>query len=168
MLDKSTPSLFEFNPDHIPFQRQVMNDITKGYDYSLGYHEILLSGSVGSAKSLLCAHIVLRHCLEHKNARVLIGRRSLPDVKDTIFQMIVEHLEGSGFTENKDYSINYSSAYIEFSNGSIIIGKSWADKKYKKFTHIISLIVIQYKFNLIWVIFTYKLNLIDNFVKFLT
>ena len=144
MLDRSTPSLFEFNPNHIPFQKAVIHDITSVYDYSLGYHEVLLSGSVGSAKSLLCAHIILRHCLEHTNARVLIGRRSLPDLKDTIFQMIVEHLEGSGFTDNKDYRINYSSAYIEFSNGSIIIGKSWADKKYKKFRSLaLSMAVIE-------------------------
>ena len=142
MLDRSTPSVFEFSPDHIPFQRKVMDDITHGFDYSLGYHEILLSGSVGSAKSLLCAHIIVRHCLEHKGAKVLIGRRSLPDLKDTLFTTIVEHLECSELKENKDYKINYSQAYIEFSNGSVIMGKSWADKKYKKFRSLVLSIAV--------------------------
>jgi PBSX family phage terminase large subunit len=144
LIDRSIPSIFEFNPDHIPFQKNVIDDVTSGLDYSLGYHEILLSGSVGSAKSLLCAHLIVRHCLEHKKALVLIGRLSLPSLKDTLFSMIIDHLECNEIKEGRDYSVNYSQACIEFSNGSQIIGKSWSDKKFKKFRSLaLSMAVIE-------------------------
>lgn len=144
MLDRSIPSIFEFNPNHIPFQKRVIDDITSGFDYSLGYHEVLLSGSVGSSKSLLCAHLIARHCLEHKKACVLIGRLSLPSLKDTLFAMIIDHLECNEIKDGRDYKVNYSQACIEFSNGSQIIGKSWTDKKFKKFRSLaLSMAVIE-------------------------
>jgi hypothetical protein len=40
----------------IPWQRRCLLDIRTKFDYSIGTHEILLSGSVGSAKSLFLAH----------------------------------------------------------------------------------------------------------------
>lgn len=124
----STPTFSEFNPDHIPFQRKVIDDIAC-YDYSKGTHEVLLSGSVGSAKSLLMAHIIIRHCLENNKARFLIGRRALPDLKDTLYLKILEHLEG---IDARYYRIWHNQAKIWFINGSEIIAKSWADKRYSK------------------------------------
>jgi PBSX family phage terminase large subunit len=144
MLEKSTPNFEEFDPRIIPFQKNVMYDINKRLNFNLGTHELLWSGSIGSAKSLLAAHVVVMHCLTNKGAKVLIGRRSLPDLKDTLFQKIIEHLEHDRFLDGRDYTINYTSAYIEFSNGSMIIGKSWADKKYKKFRSLeLSMAVIE-------------------------
>lgn len=133
MLEKSTPNIDEFNPWILPFHAQVIRDVEQNLDYSIGTHELLFSGSIGSGKSLLAANIALAHAIRFKGAKILIGRRSLPDLKDTIFQKIVEHLEGTALVDGVDYNINYSSAYIEFKNGSIIMGKSWADKKYRKF-----------------------------------
>lgn len=124
----STPTFSEFNPDHIPFQREVIDDIAC-YDYSKGTHEVLLSGSVGSAKSLLMAHIIIRHCLENNKARFLIGRRALPDLKDTLYLKILEHLEG---IDPRYYRIWHNIGKIWFINGSEIISKSWADKRYSK------------------------------------
>ena len=65
----------------------------------------------------------------------MLGRRSLPDLKDTIFQKIVEHLEDEAerLKEGRDYEVNWSTAKIWFRNGSEIISRSWADKKFKKF-----------------------------------
>jgi PBSX family phage terminase large subunit len=111
----------------------VIYDFYNTIDFRIGTHEILFSGSVGSGKSLLAAHLVIRHCIENPRARVLIGRRSLPDLKRTLFQKIVEHLDGSVFKMNVDYWINTSTATIKFKNGSEIIGASWADKRYLKF-----------------------------------
>jgi Phage terminase large subunit len=65
------------------------------------------------------------------NARLLLGRKALPDLKDTIFSKILEHLEGS-FQEGVDYTVNETQARILFRNGSEIISRSWSDKKYKK------------------------------------
>jgi PBSX family phage terminase large subunit len=144
VLDKSTPNFEEFDPCIIPFQKKVMLDIRQNLNFNLGTHELLWSGSIGSAKSLLAAHVIVMHCLNYRGAKVLIGRRSLPDLKDTLFQKIIEHLEHERMIEGTDYTINYTSAYIEFSNGSMIIGKSWADKKYRKFRSLeLSMAVIE-------------------------
>lgn len=145
IVTSSIPSFTEFNPDYIPYQRQVIRFINKEYDFSLGILEILLSGSVGSAKSILAAHLVVAHCLKYPGAQVLFGRRSLPDLKETIFQTTVDHLEGSkGLVENKHYWIKYNTAKIHFCNGSRILSRSWADKKYKKFRSLtLSMAVIE-------------------------
>ncbi len=127
----STPSISEFDPKAVPFQWVVICEI-ENYDYSLGKHEILLSGSVGSAKSLLCAHIVVaRHCLRFAGARACLARRSMPDLKDTIFKKCLEHI-GEDLVEGKDYWVNETKASIRFANGSEIISRSWADRKSKK------------------------------------
>ena len=52
------PTLTEFNPYKVPYQIKVLSLIRQEYNYNLGPLEILLSGSVGSAKSLLLAHII--------------------------------------------------------------------------------------------------------------
>jgi hypothetical protein len=124
----STPTFSEFDPTIIPFQSQVIDDIAS-YDYSKGTHEVLLSGSVGSAKSILMAHIIIRHCLENNRARFLIGRRALPDLKDTLYLKILEHLEG---IDSRYYRVWHNIGKVWFVNGSEIISKSWADKRYSK------------------------------------
>lgn len=128
----STPSFNEFDPTHIHYQCQVIDKIKLDYDYTQGVHEVLLSGSVGSAKSLLMAHLAVRHCIEHPRARVLLGRKTLPDLRDTIYRKIVEHLQET-FAEGSQYQAFETNAKIRFRNGSEILSRSWADKKYKKF-----------------------------------
>ncbi|NQY43366.1 MAG: hypothetical protein HRT87_08490 [Legionellales bacterium] len=123
----STPTVTEFNPNLIPYQFEVINDIRQEYNYNLGVHEIMLSGSVGSAKSLLMAHAVITHCLFNSGAHALIGRKALPQLKDTLFQMIRDHL-----ATDVNYKVNTSRGIIEFENGSKITCFSWADKAYKK------------------------------------
>jgi len=131
MLATSTPTFSDFNPFVIPYQGKVIDDLFHNFDYEIGAHEVLLSGSVGSAKSILLAHVCIKHCIENPNARVLIGRKSMPDLKQTIFQKILEHLEGS-FQLDLHYFVNWTSAKIRFLNGSEIISRSWADKRYTK------------------------------------
>lgn len=132
VVKSSTPSYFDFDPTVIPFQYKVIYDIKKKYDYSLGVHYVLLSGSVGSAKSVLMAWIILNHCTENDGARVCLGRKALPDLKDTIFKKILEMLENS-LTEGKDYWVRRETAYIKFKNGSEIISRTWHDKNFQKF-----------------------------------
>lgn len=127
----STPSLSEFNPHDVPYQYKVIEDIRTNFDYKHGAHEILLSGSVGSAKSLLMAHIIVTHCLMYNKARFCIGRHALPDLKATLFTKIKEHIE-KDLREGVDYKCNDSTGYITFSNGSEIISRSWADKHFSK------------------------------------
>jgi len=130
--ERSTPHFNEFNPARIKFQARVVDDFYGNLDFASGVQELLLSGSVGSAKSLLAAHLAVRHCVENTRARILLGRLTLPDVKATIFKLITEHLQGSQFKEGRDYWIRQDSGYIQFRNGSEILSRSWADKKYEK------------------------------------
>lgn len=103
-----------------------------GYDYGLGTHEVLLSGSVGSAKSILAAHKGVEHVTEFGGARLILGRKALPDLKATIFQKILEHLDGT-FERGHEYWVRENIGHIKFWNGSEIVSRSWADKRYKKF-----------------------------------
>jgi hypothetical protein len=61
-----------------------------------------------------------------------MGRRSLPDLKKTIFQTIIEHLECEELQEGRDYFYRETTAEIWLSNKSEFIPYTWADKKYKR------------------------------------
>lgn len=130
--NSSTPSVFEYDPEPIIWQDDLIDDVLCQFDYTLGIHEILLSGSVGSGKSLPAAHLGVRHCLEYSGAKLLLGRKALPDLKDTIFKKIKEHLECTELKEGRDFWVNDTRASIQFRNGSSVISRSWADRKYKK------------------------------------
>jgi PBSX family phage terminase large subunit len=126
----SKPNFADFSPRIIPYQSAVI-DYLDEWDFNNGTPEILLSGSYGSAKSILMAHLTVRHCLENPGARVCLARKALPDLKDTIFKEILEHINDD-FIEGKHYTVNHTSAKINWFNGSEIISRSWSDKKYKK------------------------------------
>ena len=127
----STPSVCQFDPTIIPFQQQVISDIRKNFDYSLGTHELMLSGAVGSAKSLLMAHMAITHCMHFPGARFMLGRRAMPDLRATIFSKILEHMHPD-LEEGNHYYINHTTATIKFRNKSEIISRSWADRHYFK------------------------------------
>lgn len=144
LITSSTPNLVEFDPRIIPYQYEVINDVRQNFDYSKGVYEILLSGSVGSAKSILMAHLAVTHCMLFPGARVCLGRRSLPDLKDTIFAKICEHMEGA-LIYGEDYTIKETNGYINFpQHGSEIISRSWANKRYTRARSLeLSMLVIE-------------------------
>lgn len=144
------PSFLEFTPKKIWWQWKAAYDIfhtpymvpNENGVLELETHEFLFSGSVGSAKSILLAHIAVKHCMTYRRAKVGIGRESLKDLKDTLYAMILEHLDGS-LEEGKDYKIN-GKGHIVFKNGSRIIPFGWHDKRIKKFrSHAFSLFIIE-------------------------
>jgi hypothetical protein len=135
-----TPTFTEFDPTIIPSHREL-TELMDDLDYSLGVHEILLSGTVGSAKSLIAVYKIIDHCFKYSDARVLFGRKNMPDLKDTMIYTALEMLEGTEmrvngrlnyFQEGVHYFHNKQQASIEFLNGAIIRSRSWADKKFKK------------------------------------
>jgi hypothetical protein len=130
-LEGSTPSITQFDPTLIPFQIRVIKDVRRNLDHSK-VNQLLFSGSVGSSKSLLLAHLLVTHCMLFKRARALMGRQTLPDLKDTLIQKVIEHI-GDDLREGKDYDYNKSSHKFTFSNGSELISRSWHDKDFKKF-----------------------------------
>lgn len=115
----------------IPWQRDVVDLVRSDWDYDNGNLEILLSGSYGSAKSVLMAHLAVTHCLFNQGAVACLARRSLPDLKKTILKEVLEHLDAD-MVEGRDYTYNRAESIIRFRNGSEIICQSWADKRYKK------------------------------------
>lgn len=126
MQDTSTPSLNHFVP--LKSQLEVIRYIRKA-DYSKGPHEVLLSGSIGSSKSLTAAHIGITHCLLNPGANLLIGRRALPQLKATLCNKIREHLQG---LPNFMFRYNETTGNFKFPNGSRITAISWADGLFEK------------------------------------
>jgi len=128
----ATPSITQFNPRHIPWQYHLIKNIRKNWSYDKGPHEILLSGSVGSAKSIVMAHLAVTHCMMYKNARFLLGRKSLPSLKRTLVQKVLEHCRPD-LKPGRDYTYNRTNANFQFRNGAEILSLSWGDKDYEKF-----------------------------------
>jgi hypothetical protein len=118
-LTSSTPNLLEFEP--LPQQLEIISDVRLG-DYNKGTREILLSGSVGSSKSLTLAHLVVTHCLLYPGAKAGIGRLALPQLKSTLCQRIKEHLYNTGV----NYRYNQSTGDFKVAS-STIKAVSWAD-----------------------------------------
>ena len=132
LIQKDLPSVLDFDTTVIPYQQRILDDIYN-HDYkNKGLLEVILSGSIGSAKSAIAAYIGIRHCMEFGGARLLLGRRALGDVKATIYSDILEMLECEELEQGKHYHTAESRGFVRFQNGSEIISRSWADKKYKK------------------------------------
>lgn len=125
-MDTSTPTITQFDPTVIPFQIDVLKTL-KHLDFSKGVYEILLSGSVGSAKTILLAHIAALYSLKYPGNKILIGRESMPTLKDTLFATILDHI-------STDVKIvpNYTRGSIEFENKSEIFCMSWGDANVTK------------------------------------
>lgn len=118
---KSTPNLEEFKP--LPQQMEIITYIRQDIDYSKGTHEVLLSGSVGSSKSITLAHLILTHGLMYPKARIGIGRLALPQLKATLCQKIREHL----YETQIDYQYKEVSGDFKLPNASEIKAISWSD-----------------------------------------
>jgi hypothetical protein len=131
MENRSIPIYSEYDPAVIPWQLKVVADIKYKYDYSIGTHEVLLSGAIGSGKSVLAAHLIIDHALRFPNSRIGIGRRSLPDLKATIFRTILEHIDDENVKPYVDKVLE-TSAQVYLTNGSTIEGVSWSDKRWAK------------------------------------
>jgi len=130
-MSTSEASLTKFDPRVIPYQKDVVRLLRNEWDYEEGFVEVLLSGSIGSAKSTLAAHMAITHCLLYPGARVALCRRALPDIKRTIYLKCLEHISNE-LAEGDDYWINSTNASITFKNGSEVISISWADKRYMR------------------------------------
>jgi RecG-like helicase len=126
----STPRLTEFDPRKVPFQIDVIKHVRKVHLYNQGPCELMLSGSVGSAKTILAAHLVATHVLHNSGAQVVVMRRTLKDLKATFWRVLLTH-----FPEMNSW-LNKSEMRITLPNGSIIYGLSYDDGRFDKFRSI--------------------------------
>ncbi len=130
-------SITTFDPTNIKWQYKVL------WDQANIWHRpgdgtvqtVLYSGSVGSAKTTLAAVQAVLHCLNFKRAKCLLGRRSLPDLRDTIYADICELLDADEqLIEGIDYTTYDNTCRIIFhKTKSEIFARTWGDKRYKKF-----------------------------------
>lgn len=127
MTASDVPLIHEFDPYKVPYQIKVISKIRQEHNYNLGPIEIMLSGAVGSAKSLLLAHLISTHARNNPGAGVMIGRRVLKDLKNTIWSMLLKHDPMLVQYWNK------SEMTIRLPNSSIIYGVSWDDGNLEKF-----------------------------------
>lgn len=125
----STPTFTEFDPRLIKWQMDATTFIER-FNYDLGVLEVLFSGSIGSAKSIEAAHLICRHAIFNKGARVLVVRRALKDLKRTLWQTILKHLAD---VPHLVKSYHKSNMTITLINNSEIIGDSYDDMNLEKF-----------------------------------
>ena len=138
----TNPVFSSFNPKDVAWQYEVKRKMRKEFDYrENGVYEILLSGAVGSAKSIFAANMGVSHCLMYSDARLGLFRQTLPDLKETILATILDHIDGSEIEidgvkdimrEGVHYTHNSGKGSIDFINGAKIRSKAWGDRKYKK------------------------------------
>lgn len=126
----STPGVSQFDPRFIPWQLEAVR-LCRTWNYAeFGKLELLLSGALGSAKSIVLAHMAVTHALKYEKARVCLGRRTMPDLKDTIYAKCLEHLRNDPtLEEGVDWKAVPTKGYVRFANGSEIVSRSWADRK---------------------------------------
>lgn len=127
----STPTLEEFDPNVIPYQFKVIKEVRE-FDYKKGILEVLLSGAIGSAKSILMAHLGVTHAMLCPKGRTLLGRKAMPDLKGTLLQKIIEHMDGI-LIEGQDYEYNSSTGRFLFWHDHEFISRSWSDKNFMRF-----------------------------------
>lgn len=138
----ANPTFSQFNPRDIPWQYKVKEFVRNGYDYKKhGTLEFMLSGSVGSAKSIFGVNLGVTHCLMYSDAVLGLFRLAMPDLKETLFATMEEHIYGAEIVidghkdimrEGVHYTINSTKASIDFVNGAKVRSKSWSDKKWGK------------------------------------
>jgi len=135
-----------FDPRKIKWQYRVLWEQANTWEYHLGVQRVLFSGSVGSAKTTLAGFMAINHCTKFKRAKCLLGRRGLPDLRDTIYSDIVELLDADEtLVEGEDYVTYDTVCRIYFpKTKSEIFSRTWGDKRYKKFRSLkISMAIIE-------------------------
>lgn len=126
-MSQSTPLIQDFDPRVIPFQLNVLRHLRREFDYSKGVAEMLCSGSAGSSKTLLGAHVMATHAVLHAGSQQLIVRRALKDLKNTTWRVLLDH-----FPDLRQW-LNKSEMKITLPNGSIIYGASYDDGNFTRF-----------------------------------
>jgi hypothetical protein len=136
----SLPTFQEFDPQEIPWQFDAVNEF-ENFDYSTGVMEMLFSGSIGSGKSIIASHLIIRHLIENKGARCLVARRALKDLKRTLWDVLIRHIDD--IPQAIDVC-SKSTLTIKFKNGSELIGDSYDKGDLEKFRSLeLSMVAIE-------------------------
>jgi len=119
-------SFSSFNPRGIQWQSDFI-DYILGADYSKGIYQTLLTGGFGSAKTTPVSWLAIYLALTYPNLRVALCRRTLPDIKSSLYLEIQDQIRGSEEVEQEVSRQSDINATITFSNGSILFPLYWGD-----------------------------------------
>lgn len=134
MEEEKELSFSNLDAREIAWQYRLIWDWHNKLPFNQGVQKILLSGAVGSAKTTIASWLCLYVALNNKKAKILIGRKALPDLRDTLYKDITELLDADdNLIEGVDYTCYDNVCRIVFhKTKSEIMSRTWADKKYKK------------------------------------
>lgn len=131
----SVPRFDEFSPFHIKWQHQVLYDLQDKtqFDFTKGTHTIVLSGAVGSAKSLLAAHLTWRHILMNPGADVGLGRLDLRRLRETSVDVFIKHRPKSWELNKNGFLYNKSMVKFSLPNSSVVSTMYWSDGDFERY-----------------------------------
>ena len=114
-----------FSPRAIKWQDELIEYVL-GCDYSKGVYQTLLSGGLGSAKTTPISWLALYFAASYPNLRIALCRKTLPDIKSSLYLEVCDQLIESGLDQ---YVTKWSdpTATIVFENGSEIFPVYWGD-----------------------------------------
>ena len=132
--NSSIPRFDEFSPFHIRWQHQVLYDLQDKtqFDFKKGTHTIILSGAVGSAKSLLAAHLTWRHMLNNPGADVGLGRLDLKRLRETSVDVFLKHRPAKWEVNQNGFLYNKSTLKFSLPNGSVAGVMYWSDGDFER------------------------------------
>lgn len=121
-----TPRMDDFNPAVVPWQIKLLQDYHNPniFDFTKGVQTIVLSGAVGSAKSLFCSHLTWLHLTENKDALVCLTRLDRRRLKDTSYKLFLDH-RPKCFKLGSDVNFSKVRSVIDF-NKSELKAVHWA------------------------------------------
>lgn len=114
------PRFEEFDPKPIRWQHQLISDYLNPeiFDWSKGVHTIVLSGAVGSAKSLLCAHLTWLHLLRNKGAEACLTRLDRRRLKDTSWDLFLKH-RPTKYILSSDVDFRHSNYHLDYNKSEL-------------------------------------------------
>lgn len=133
-MDDQALSFTTFDPRPIPWQYRLIWDLHNKVPWQNGTQKFLLSGAVGSAKTTVGSWIAIYFATRFQKASILIARKALPDLRDTLYKDIRDLLDNDDqLHEGEDYTCYDTTCRVVFhKTGSEILARTWSDKKYKK------------------------------------
>jgi hypothetical protein len=121
------PTYEEFNPSNNASQLMAIEDIMTRVRHRKGTQVVFLSGAMGSGKSLVGQYVMADIGINQPGGLLGMTRRALPDLRDTLYAELMEHLPPQVVLKSSTVSCN-----IELCNGTKYISRTFSDNKFKK------------------------------------
>ena len=135
LTSASIPRFDEFSPFDIWWQHKLLADLSNPEQFDFknrGVQTIILSGGVGSAKSLMAAHLTWRHILNNPGAVAYLGRLDLPRLRESSFDVLMKH-RPLNWEPKRDFKFSESTYKYKLPNKSSVTPIYWSDGDFERF-----------------------------------